>query len=37
MAFGAVTHVPLVVASNYPAAMRAAKLIDVVWDIDQTS
>ena len=37
MAFGAITHVPLVIASNYPAAMRAAKLIDVVWDIDQTS
>ena len=29
---GVITHVPLVVATNYPSAMRAAKLIEVSWD-----
>lgn len=34
---GILTHVPLVVASDYPSAMRAAKLIDVNWNTDACS
>ena len=34
---GVLTHVPLVVASDYPSAMRAAKLIDVKWNTDACS
>ena len=34
---GILTHVPLVDASNYPSAMRAAKLIDVNWNTDTCS
>ena len=34
---GTLTHVPLVVASDYPSAMRAAKLIDVNWNTDACS
>ena len=34
---GVLTHVPLVVASDYPSAMRAAKLIDVNWNTDACS
>ncbi len=34
---GFITHLPLVIASNFPAAMRAAKLIEVKWDTSSAS
>ena len=37
MAFGGLTHVPVVIASDFPSAMRAAKLIDVSWDVSSCS
>ena len=37
LVFGGLTHVPLVIASDFPSAMRAAKLIDVSWDVSSCS
>ena len=34
---GILTHVPLVISSNYPSAMRAANLIDIEWNTDECS
>ena len=37
LVFGGLTHVPVVIASDFPSAMRAAKLIDVSWDVSNCS
>ncbi len=37
LVFGGLTHVPLVIASDYPSAMRAAQLIEVTWDTSNCS
>ncbi len=37
LVFGGLTHVPMVIASDYPSAMRAAQLIDVTWDTSNCS
>ena len=37
LVFGGLTHVPIVIASDFPSAMRAAKLIDVSWDVSNCS
>ena len=37
LVFGGLTHVPVVIASDFPSAMRAAKLIDVSWDVSSCS
>jgi isoquinoline 1-oxidoreductase len=34
---GLVTHTPLVIAKSFPAAMRAAEVIEVEWDVSGTS
>ena len=34
---GVLTHVPLIIASNYPSAMRAANLIEVNWNTEDCS
>ena len=34
---GVVTHTPLVIAKSFPAAMRAAEVIKVEWDVEGTS
>ena len=34
---GVITHTPLVIAKSFPAAMRAAEVIKVEWDVEGTS